>query len=77
MTDTPVTATFAVIAWSAPYKARADDTTIVVRRRNSDIYKIIFQNQTSRLAFPDALRKSLADTGGELILCQEVRGKYD
>ena len=72
----PITATFAVIAWSEPFKSGKGDT-LTIRRRESDVYRVTFPSQAALCAFPSAMREAIAHNGGELILCQEIEARYD
>lgn len=74
--DNEITAVFAIISWSAPFVA-GKGGSLVIRRRESDIYKVTFQSESHRAAFHEAMRRTIADNGGEMILCQEVEGHYE
>jgi len=74
-TAQPVTAVFSVIAWSEPFTA-GKSSTIIVRRRESDLFRVTFQNQAAREAFPDLMRAAIAERGGEMVLCEELPARY-
>jgi len=73
----PITATFAVIFWANFAHIRPIPGVTWMQNRASSIYRVTFKSQADKDAFPAGMKADIEARGGELILCQEIEGKYD
>ncbi len=70
-----ITATYAILQW-CPVKSGVIDGIDSCHVRDSSIVRITFACREDKDAYPARLRQAIEERGGELILCNELDGRY-
>jgi len=72
----PVTGVYAV-AWWEPGSMNAPAIGVLSSmRRMSDVYRVTFNTESEKAAFPEAVLAFLDANGCELIFCEELPARY-